>query len=419
MLNAAAKLVDDLIGKKEVSEDSTVPDAEPDAEMRAITWQGPKSVACTMVPKPKITHPADVIIRITSCSICPGSDGHLYAGEMPLVGKGFTLGHEGMGIIEQKGPEVKNFNVGDRVVIAFDIACGSCDNCSRGEFSGCRETNNSEMAEKLLGHTPCTLFGYSRLLGNVPGSQAEFVRVPFADVNCFKVPDDVPDEKALYLSDVACTSLHAVEMGEVKEGDTVVIWGLGPIGLCAAKWCKLRGARRVIGIDSVSNRLELAEGTVGIEVLNRGGISSSDVVSTLQSIVPGGADVCIEAVGFRFDMSLMHKVQRTVGLEANTPETISECFQVARPFGKVSIIGDYVGYANNFPIGMIMMKHLTVRSGPCPCQKYFQYVMEKIQDGSFDPSFIITHRINLHNIPHAYEKLFNKEEEYIKVFVRP
>jgi threonine dehydrogenase-like Zn-dependent dehydrogenase len=419
MINSAAQIADNVLGKRPVRQVSTEGDKEESVEMRAVTWQGARKVGCSMVPKPRITHPADVIVRITACTICSGSDLHLYNGEIPGIDAGFVLGHEGMGIIEQKGEAVKNFNVGDRVVIAFDIACGDCDACRRQEFTGCRETNNSILAEKVLGHCPAAIFGYSRLLGNVPGSQAEFTRVPFADVNCCKIPDEIPDEKALLMSDVACTSLHATELGEVKEGDTVVIWGLGPIGLCAAKWCKIKGAQRIIGIDLVEARLELAETYLGIETLNRTGISTEEVVNTLLSIIPGGADVCIEAVGFRFELSFLHKAQRAVGMATDTPEILTECFKVARPFGRISIIGDYVGLANHFPIGMITMKHLTIRSGQCPCQKYFPYVLEKIRDGTFDPSFVITHRINLQGIPSAYGKLDKKTDGIIKVFARP
>jgi threonine dehydrogenase-like Zn-dependent dehydrogenase len=390
-----------------------------------------------MVPKPIVTHACDVIVKITACSICSGSDLHLYNGEIPSLDQGSVLGHEAMGEVVEKGENVQLLEIGDRVVIAFDIACGQCDNCCRQEFTGCRETNDSRLAEKMLGHAPSAMFGYSRLMGNVPGSQAEFVRVPFADTNCYKVPSNVPDEKALYMSDVACTSYHAVDMGEVKDGDTVVIWGLGPIGLCAARWAQIRGARRVIGIDMVKERLELAENYLKIEVINRSVLSSSELVDTLNSVVPGGADCCIEAVGFRFPMSLLHQAQRAIGLETDTPEILSECFQVARPFGRVSVIGDYVGYANNFPIGMIALKHLTIKTGQVRfvfcfvfssfvlnlfsvlCQKYFDYVMEKIQDGTFDPSFIITHRVTLQGVPLAYSKLDTKSDGYIKVFVSP
>lgn len=419
MFNTAAQIVDRMTGKKEVIEGSTEPNVDESERMHAITWQGKRNVTCSLVPKPKLTHPGDVIVKVTACTICSGSDLHLYAGEIPTMESGFIMGHEAMGVIEEKGDEVTKFQVGDRVVIAFDIACGRCDACHRQEFTGCRETNNSLLAENVFGHAPGAIFGYSSLLGNVPGSQAEYVRVPIADVNCFPVPDSVPDKKALYLSDVLCTSLHAVDMGEVKEGDVVCIWGLGPIGLNAARWCQIRGAKRVIGIDLVPERLALAKNKLKIEVVDRVGLSSSDVVEILLGLIPGGADCCIEAVGFRFDMSLLHKAQRAIGLETDTPEILTECFKVARPYGVVSIIGDYVGMANQFPVGMIMMKHLKVLSGQCPCQKYFQYVMDKVEEGEIDPTFMITHEVKLSDAPLAYSKLYNKEDGMIKVFINP
>jgi threonine dehydrogenase-like Zn-dependent dehydrogenase len=376
--------------------------------MRAVTFEGLGKMEYKIVSKPNIIDTTDVIIRMTACTLCCKCDLHAYVGDI-VPQRGTIMGHEAMGIVEDKGCEVRDFSIGDRVVVANCIACGMCDACKRQEYLGCRVTNGQLLAES----------GKLCFDGNQgSGSQAEYIRVPFADVNCFKVPDDVPDEKALYLSDVACTSLHAVEMGEVKEGDTVVIWGLGPIGLCAAKWCKLRGARRVIGIDSVPNRLELAEGTVGIEVLNRGGMSSRDVVSNLQAIVPGGADVCIEAVGFRFDLFITHSQDKHSCCKT-PPDILYSCFKIVRPFGRVSIVGDYVGEIDNFPIGLIAAKHLTIRAGICPIQKYIAYVMTKVQDGSFDPSFIISHRVNLHSVPSVYSKLNELESGYIKIFVRP
>jgi threonine dehydrogenase-like Zn-dependent dehydrogenase len=324
-----------------------------------------------------------------------------------------------MGIVTEKGPGVKDLKVGDRVVMAFDIACGECEHCQKQQFTGCETTNDSKLADKVYGHAPAALFGYSRLLGNVPGSQAEYVRVPFADVNCCKVPEDVPDEKALYVSDVLCTSLHAAELGEVKEGDTVAIWGLGPIGLCTARWCQIKKARRIIAIDLVSDRLALAQRALGIEVIDRTGMTSQQLINKLLELEPKGFDVTIEAVGFRFPVSTVHKIARTVGLETDTPEIIDECLTTLKPYGHVSIIGDYAGYCHGFPIGKIMFKHATVRSGQCPCQKYFDYVMKCLQDGTFDPTFMITHRISLEDIPKAYEKLDKKEDGYIKVFVRP
>lgn len=419
MINAAAKLVDNYMGKKPVAE-GTVSEInyEPGQSMKAITWQGPCRVALETVPKPAISNEKDVIVKVTSCTICSGSDSHLYSGQIPGLDTGFIMGHEAMGIIESKGSEVEKFEVGDRVVIAFDLACGCCDMCRRQEFSGCRETNDSRMTETFLGHAPSAIFGYSRLLGNLAGSQAEFVRVPLADVNCFKIPDDVPDEKALYMSDVLCTSLHAVDMGEVKEGDTVCIWGLGPIGLCAARWCQVRGAKRVIGIDMVPERLKIAETALGIEIIDRSSIATDAVSSRLKELVPEGVDCSIEAAGFRYDMSFFHKLQRAVALETDTPEILLECFKATRPYGVVSIIDDYIGTANQFPVGFIMMKHLKVLSGQCPCQKYFPYVLEKLQDGTIDPTFMITHRINLDDAPTAYENLFLRREGYVKVFIQ-
>lgn len=419
MFNTVAKLADSFVGKKEVAEGSTDANVDPNKMMKAITWQGPKNVTCSMVPKPCITHPGDVIVKVTSCTICSGSDLHLFAGEIPGMTPGFIMGHEAMGIVEEKGDQVTKLKVGDRVVIAFDIACGKCDCCQREEFTGCRETNDSRLAESLLGHTPSAIFGYSSSLGDVAGSQAEYVRVPIADVNCFKIPDSVPDNKALFMSDVLCTSLHAVDIGNVKEGDTVCIWGLGPIGLNAARWCQVRGAKRIIAIEHVKERLDLAVHALNIEVVDRTGLTTGQLTEEILNMIPNGADVCIEAVGMRFPLSLLHKVERAIGLETDTPEILQECFKVARPYGRISIIGDYVGTANQFPIGMIMMKHLTVVSGQCPCQKYFPYVLDMLEKGDIDPTFMVTHQINLDAAPLAYQKLFDREEGVVKVLIKP
>jgi len=418
-MNAVSKVVDNMVGHKDVADGKCRPDRSETETMRAVTWQGKRHMEVKTVAKPVITHPADVVVRVTACTICSGSDGHIYAGEIPTMDKGLIIGHEGMGVVDSVGHEVTKFKVGDRVVIAFDIACGACGHCKKEQFTGCEETNNSRLADKFYGHAPAGLFGYSRLLGNYDGSQAEYVRVPFADVNCYPVPDDVPDEKALYLSDVLCTSLHACELGEVKEGDTVAIWGLGPIGLCTARWCQIRKAKRIVAIDLVPERLALASDKLGIEVIDRSNMNSKQLIEKLAEMEPNGFDVCVEAVGFRFPMSIMHKAAHAVGLETDSPELIDECLTSVTPYGHVSIIGDYAGYAHMFPIGKVMFKHATVRSGQCPCQKYFDYVMKKVQDGTFDPTFMITHRITLEDIPDAYAKLDKKQEGYIKVFVTP
>ncbi|CAM6055125.1 unnamed protein product [Sphagnum tenellum] len=419
-MNHISKAVDDSLGKKPVGHRKPKPDTSSTEKMKAVTWQGKRKMEVSVVPKPMITHAEDAIIKVTACSVCSGSDGHIYAGEIPTMDKGYIVGHECMGVIESKGAAVNNFKEGDRVVVAFDIACGKCSQCQKQQFTGCEQTNNSKLADQFYGHAPAGLFGYSRLMGDHDGSQAEYVRVPFADTNCLKVPDDVPDEKALYLSDVLCTALHATVMGEVSEGDTVGIWGLGPIGLCTALWCKLKGAKRIVGIDLVPERLALAKSVAGIEVVDRTGLSSQQLVDKLTEIEPLGFDTAIEAVGFRFPMSTKHKIARAAGLETDTPELIDECLTCIKQYGRVSIIGDYAGYANMFPVGKIMFKHCTVRSGQAPVQRYWSYVLEKIQDGTIDPTFMITHKLDsLDDIPLAYEKLDKKEDGYIKIFVRP
>lgn len=414
------KAIDETLGKMPVAHDQPRPRYSDTETMRAVVWQGKRKVAVSTVPKPLVTHEADAIVRVTACTICSGSDGHIFAGEIPGIEKGQIMGHEAMGIIESTGAAVKKFKTGDRVVIAFDIACGSCEHCQKQQYTGCEATNDSKLADEFYGHAPAGLFGYGSLLGNHDGSQAEFVRVPFADVNCCRVPAEVPDEKALLISDVVCTSLHAVEMGEVKEGDTVAIWGLGPIGLCTARWCQIRGARRIVGIDLVPDRLALARRALNIEVIDRSACrNSKDLCDKLEMMEPKGFDVCIEAVGFRFAATPKHRIMRALALETDTPEIIDEGLTVLKPYGKVSIIGDYAGYANMFPVGKIMFKAATLRSAQCPVQKYFDYVVEQLRNGTFDPTFILTHNITLEDAPLAYEKLDQKEDGFVKVFIRP
>ena len=416
MMNALAKAADNRLGKKPIGTNKTR--YSETETMKAVTWQGKRDMLVKRVPKPLISHEDDVIVKITSCSVCSGSDGHLYAGEIPTLDKDMIVGHECMGVVESKGEGVQNVKVGDRVVVAFDIACGRCEQCQKQHFSACETTNDSKLAEEFYGHSPSGIFGYSRLMGSYDGSQAEYVRVPFADTNCFPIPDEVPDEKALYMSDVLCTALHAAEMGEVSRGDTVAIWGLGPIGLCTARWCQIRGAKRIVGIDYVPERLALASSQLGIEVVDRKNFGSKQVTDMLMQMEPKGFDVCIEAVGFRFPVGFVHKAARSLNLETDTPEIIDECLTCMKPYGHLSIPGDYAGYANMFPIGKIMFKAATVRSSQCPCQKYFPYVLEKLKDGTIDPTFLISNRITLDEIPKAYAKLDKKEDGFIKMFVR-
>jgi len=256
----------------------------------------------------------------------------------------------------------------------------------------------------------------SHATGGYSGGQAEYVRVPWAEINCLALPDSIPDDKALYLSDIIPTSYHACMLGEVKEGDVVGIWGLGPVGLLAARWCQLLGARRVIGISGTQDRLDLAQKSLGIDVIN---YNEKKVIEVIKQLVPRGLDVAIDCTGYRFAKGVGHKVQRALYIESDTPEVITECVTALRKFGHLSIIADYVGTSNNFPIGHIAMKHLYVASGQSPTQKYWRYCLEKLQSGEFDPTFLVTHELPLSEGPTAYQKFNDHDEGYVKVLLRP
>jgi threonine dehydrogenase-like Zn-dependent dehydrogenase len=382
--------------------------------MNALVWRGKRTVEYVQTPRPCLTDPRDIILRVTATTIC-GSDLHLYSGNMMDMKDGDILGHEFMGIVEQVGTGVEKLSVGQRVVVAFGIACGTCSYCKREEYTSCDTTNPSNLMEKLYGHRTSAIYGYSHLTGGVPGGQAEYVRVPFADVNCLPLPNDLPDEKALYLSDIIPTALHGVEMGEVKEGDTVAIWGLGPVGLLIARWAQILKARKIIGIDCVPERLEMAR-SLGINVIN---FKNEDTVKRIAELVPGGVDVAIEAAGFEYSTTWKHKVERALYLETDSCDILTECITAVRKCGRVSIIGVYSGTTNHFPIGAMMEKGLTVRGGQCPAQKYWNLCLKKLQSGEMDPTFLITHKGKLSDAPDLYTKFYNREDGIIKVFLRP
>ncbi|CAB91176.1 glutathione-dependent formaldehyde dehydrogenase Fmd2 [Schizosaccharomyces pombe] len=415
LTNLKTNIMDKQLGHREVSEGSTQPKPDPSgATMKACVWDGPLNVKIAEVPKPTITHPKDVIVKTTACTICSGSDSHIFSGEMPGIEKGAILGHESCGIVAEKGDEVNNLEIGDRVVIAFDLACGQCSFCKRHEYAACDTTNDSKLMDVNYGSHHSAIFGYTKLLGDVPGCQAEYIRVPFAEINCCKLPDDIPDSEGLFMSDVLCTSLHACTLGEVKKGDTVAIWGMGPIGLYAGRWAQILGASKVIGIEVVPERIELARQKFGFTVIDRNEVS--DVPKKIMELVSNGVDCAIEASGFRFSTSILHKVERAVGLETDSPDMITECLNAVRKYGHVSIIADYVGTSNQFPIGHVVMKHLTIRSGQCPCQNYFGYVIDNIRSGKIDPRWMVTNKIKFDDLPDAYNKLFYKEDGYVKVY---
>jgi len=316
--------------------------------------------------------------------------------------------------VEDVGDQVKKLHKGVRVVVAFDIACGECDFCKKEQYCACDTTNPSRLMESLYGHRTCAIFGYSHLTGGVPGGQAEYVRVPFADVNCLVVPDALPNEIALYLSDIIPTAYHGVELGDVQEGDIVAIWGLGPIGLLTARWAQIRKAKLVIGIDCVPERLQVAKDKLGITALN---FKDGHLVKSISEICPNGIDVAIECAGFEYAKSWTHKIEMALGLETDTSEIFQEMFQCVKKFGRVSIIGVYLGNANHFPVGAMMEKSLTIRGGQCPVQKYWPVILPKVLSGEFNPDFVVTTRGKLVDGPELYKQFAERSDGIIKVFM--
>jgi threonine dehydrogenase-like Zn-dependent dehydrogenase len=329
---------------------------------------------------------------------------------------GDILGHEFMGIIEQIGDQVKNLRVGQRVVVAFNIACGYCDYCKREEYSVCDTTNPSKFQEKLDGERTAALFGYPHLTDGVSGGQAEYVRVPFADINCLPIPDDVPDNKALYLSDIIPTSYHSCLFGNVREGSTVAIWGLGPIGLLQARWCQILGAKRIIGIDCIPERLNIAKQILEIETIN---FKEFDTTKKLLEMEPNGVDCSLEADGFDYAKSLLHKIERFLNLEIDAEDILTEIIICTRKAGTISIIGVYNNTVNHFPMGPIMEKHLTITGGQSFTQRHWKFCLDKIRSGEFDPTFVISHYLTLSQVPDFYKQFDDKEVGALKCFVRP
>lgn len=413
-MNVAANIADKAAGER-VTESPAQPVLDENEEMNALIWTGKKSVKIARMPRPHLADSRDVVVRVTATTIC-GSDLHLYSGAMPTMKSGDILGHEFMGIIDEIGADVRTLTKGQRVVVAFNIACGDCDFCKRKEFSACSETNPSNLQQKLYGTRTCAIFGYSHITGGVPGGQAEYVRVPYADVNCLVVPEGVPDDKALFLSDVVPTAYHGTELGDVHGGDVVVIWGLGPVGLICAKWCQLRGASRVIGIECVEDRIQIARETLGITCIN---FEKQDVVKTLLDEFPNGVDVCIECAGFEYATTFKHKLEMAVGMETDTADIFTEMFTVARCYGRISIIGVYAGTANHFPVGAMMEKDLVIKCGQSPTQRYWKMCLESIQKGDLDPTIMVTTRGKLSETPKLYDLFNRKQEGVLKVFLRP
>ncbi|GAB2455297.1 zinc-dependent alcohol dehydrogenase [Streptosporangium sandarakinum] len=378
---------------------------------------GRNTVEVRNVPDPGIVNARDAVVRVTSTAIC-GSDLHLYDGYVPTMKKGDILGHEFMGEVVEVGPQVRNLRVGDRVVVPFPIACGNCLSCQNGMYSVCENSNpNAGVAERLMGHSPAGIFGYSHMLGGYAGGQAEYARVPFADVGPIKVEDGLPDEKVLFLSDILPTGWMGAEMCDIKPGDVIAIWGAGPVGQLAAVSARLMGAERVICIDRLPYRLHHAE-RAGAETLN---YEEVDVLEALQDMTAGrGPDACIDAVGMEAHhgnpaMYAYDRTKQATRLETDRPYALRQAILACRNGGTVSVIGVYGGFVDKFPMGAIMNRSLTLRAGQCHVQRYMRPLMDRIRHGDIDPSFVISHRMRLEDAPHAYEMFKNKENECNKV----
>ncbi|MFF3437224.1 zinc-dependent alcohol dehydrogenase [Streptosporangium sp. NPDC002721] len=389
--------------------------------MKANCWMGRNTVQVREVPDPAILNSRDAIVRVTSTAIC-GSDLHLYGGHVPTMKKGDILGHEFMGEVVEVGPKVSTLKIGDRVVVPFPIACGNCFACEHGLYSVCENSNpNAGLAEKLMGHTPSGIFGYSHMLGGYPGGQAEYARVPFADVGPIKIEDDLPDEKVLFLSDILPTGWMGAEMCDIKPGDIIAVWGAGPVGQFAVASAYLMGAERVICIDRFPSRLRIAE-RAGAEPLN---YEEADVLDALLDMTAGrGPDACIDAVGMEAHhpttaMYAYDRVKQATRLETERPHALREAIMACRNGGIVSVIGAYGGLVDKFPMGSLMNRSLTLRGGQCHVQRYLKPLLGKIRDGDIDPSFVITHRMRLQDAPRGYEMFKNKQDDCNKVVLTP
>lgn len=389
--------------------------------MRANCWIGKQDVRVEQVPDPKILNQRDAIVKITSTAIC-GSDLHLYNGFVPTMESGDILGHEFMGEVVEVGRGVNNLQKGDRVVVPFPIACGSCFSCQHGLFSVCENSNpNAWMAEKMWGHSPAGIFGYSHLLGGYAGGQAEYARVPFADVGPIKVPEGLTDEQVLFLSDIFPTGYMGADLCDIQPGDTIAVWGCGPVGQFAMKSALLLGAERVIGIDRFPERLRMAREKVGAETIN---YEETDLLPALKEMTGGrGPDACIDAVGMEAHapglFGAYDKAKQAVKLETDRPIALREAIMACRNGGTVSVIGVYGGFVDKFPIGSLMNRSLTIKTGQCHVQRYLKPLLERIQNGDIDPSFVITHRMPLEQAPEGFAMFRDKQDECIKIVLKP
>ena len=391
--------------------------------MKAVCWMGTNKMSVENVPDPKILNPRDAIVRITSTCIC-GSDLHLYNGLIPTMEQGDIMGHEFMGEVVETGSAVQpeKLKVGDRVVVPFTIACGRCFFCQQKLWSCCENSNpNYWIAEKMMGYSPSGLFGYTHMMGGYAGGQAQYARVPFADVGPLKIPQGIPDDKVVFLSDIFPTGYFGAVNCDIKRGDTVAIWGCGPVGQFAIRSAFMLGAERVIAIDRFSYRLEMAE-QGGAETINYEEVD--DVVQTLKDMTANvGPDSCMDAVGMEAHgdnpMYALDRVKQAFKLETDRPIVLRQCIQACRKGGTVSVPGVYSGFADTIPMGAFMNKGLTMKTGQTHMMNFMQPLLQRIEKGEIDPSFVISHRVPIDSAPQMYKTFRDKKDRCTKVVLDP
>lgn len=389
--------------------------------MKALCWHGKNDVRYETVPDPVIEAPRDAIIKVSSCAIC-GSDLHLFDGLMPGMKAGDVLGHECMGEVVEVGSGNHKLKVGDRVVVPFTICCGECEQCLRGNWSVCERSNrNKSMAELAFGHVTGGLFGYSHLTGGYAGGQAEYLRIPYADVGPIKVPANLSDEQVLFLSDILPTGWQAAAACDIEPTDTVAVWGAGPVGQFAVRSALLMGAAQVVCIDNVPERLDMARAGGAITI----DFDHESVIDRLQELTKGkGPEKCIDAVGMEANSvrsidSMIDRVKQAVMLENDRPHVLREMIYVCRPAGTISVAGVYGGFSDKIPFGAFMNKGLTMRTGQTHVNRWTGDLLARIEAGQIDPSFVVTHNVRLEDGPAMYETFRDKEDGCIKVVMKP
>lgn len=391
--------------------------------MRALVWHGKEDIRCDTVSDPEIEHPRDAIIKVTSCAIC-GSDLHLFHNAIPAMLPGDIMGHEMMGEVVETGSGLNgSLKKGDRIVVPFTIACGQCEQCRRSNFSACERSNRKKaLADKVFGHATGGLFGYTHLTGGYPGGQAEYLRVPFADTTHLKVPDGLSDEQVLFLGDIFPTGWQAAVQCEIERGDTVAVWGCGPVGQMAIRSAILLGAEQVVAIDCLPERLSMAEAGGAITI----NFEEESVIERLNELTGGkGPQKCIDAVGLESHVSLgqpdtlYDRAKQMLLMENDRPHVLREMIYVCRPAGIISIPGVYSGLVDKLPFGMAMNKGLTFRMGQTHVARWTDDLLKRIEEGQIDPSFVITHTVGLEDGPEMYRVFRDKQDSCIKVVLKP